>query len=150
DLNFYWTLMDSNRTTANVIGAASMPDLTPMASGSIDFALGNVPRNTPNGNWVGRMDEVGISKMPRAPPDMMFTTTNAIIVTSPASQTVPVGAPLNLSVTASGVGPLSYRWRFNGATIAGATQNTYSIPAVQLTDWGNYDVVVTNNVSAVT
>jgi len=150
NLKFYWTLVDSNRTEANLIGSTSMPPLTPVSSGNIDFALGNVPRNTPNGNWIGRMDEVRISSIARAPSDMLFSTINVIIVTSPESQTVTVGQPLNLGVTASGAGPLFYLWRFNGVTIPGATQNTYSIGSAQLSDWGNYDVVVTNSVSAAT
>ena len=148
NLKFYWTLVDSNRTEASLLGSTSMPPLTPFATGNIDFALGNVPRNTPNGNWLGRIDEVRISSIARAPSDMLFSTTNVVIVTPPESQTVAVGQPINLSVTASGAGPLSYRWRFNGATIPGGSQRTYTVPAAQLSDWGNYDVVVTNNVSA--
>jgi len=150
NLKFYWTLVDSSRMQANLIGTAAMPNLTPLASGNIDFAIGNVPRNTPNANWIGRIDEVRISKIARSASDMLFSTTNVIILTPPASQTVAAGAALNLGVTASGVRPLFYLWRYNGVPIAGANLSTYSIATAQLADWGNYDVVVTNSVSAAT
>lgn len=47
-------------------------------------------------------------------------------------------------VTATGSGTLSYQWRRDGVAIAGATQSAFTLNAVQLTDAGRYDVVVTN------
>ena len=39
---------------------------------------------------------------------------------------------------------LSYQWRFNSNSIAGATNTTYSIPNVAAFNAGYYDCVVTN------
>lgn len=64
------------------------------------------------------------------------------IVTSPISQTVLVGNSASFSVVASGTPPLRYQWRFSGGNIAGATNSTFTISAVQTNDAGRYKAVV--------
>ena len=49
------------------------------------------------------------------------------ITSQPASQTINVGGSATFSVTASGTGPLSYQWRFNGTNISGATSASYTL-----------------------
>jgi hypothetical protein len=44
---------------------------------------------------------------------------------------------------------LNYQWRFNNVNIPGATTNTYTKSNVQLTNAGNYSVVVSNVVGTV-
>lgn len=66
------------------------------------------------------------------------------ISANPQSQTVAVGASVTLSVSASGVGTLSYQWRKNAVNISGATSAAYTLTGVQSTDAGTYDVVVSN------
>lgn len=68
---------------------------------------------------------------------------------APAAETVKAGAPLVLSVNASGAVPLTYQWRFRGAPIAGATQATFTVPGAQAYDQGSYSVVVTNATGSV-
>jgi len=46
--------------------------------------------------------------------------------------------------------PLQYQWFFNGTAVAGATMPTLSLNDVQAPAAGNYSVVVTNSVGAVT
>ncbi|MEI6084375.1 MAG: immunoglobulin domain-containing protein, partial [Verrucomicrobiota bacterium] len=72
------------------------------------------------------------------------------IAASPASQTVSVGTSVSFTVTASGTGPLSYQWRFNGADIAGSTSATLTIASAQTTAAGSYDVVVNNTAGTAT
>ncbi|MGB2566969.1 nucleoside hydrolase-like domain-containing protein [Micromonospora citrea] len=72
------------------------------------------------------------------------------ITTQPVSQTVPVGAGVTFSVTATGAPPLSYQWRRNGAAVAGATGAGYTITNVQPGHAGDYTVVVTNSLGSVT
>jgi hypothetical protein len=72
------------------------------------------------------------------------TPTPPSIVNEPQSQTVAVGASVNLSVGAGGTRPLSYQWRLNGASIAAGTDSALTFVNVQLTNSGTYDVVVTN------
>ncbi|MBW8863785.1 MAG: immunoglobulin domain-containing protein, partial [Verrucomicrobia bacterium] len=82
----------------------------------------------------------------------VLLTTNAPpnITTQPSSQTVNIGAPASLSVTASGTSPLNYQWRFGGTNIAGVTTNPFTVANVQLTNAGDYSVVISNFVGSVT
>ena len=69
----------------------------------------------------------------------LTVNTAATITTQPVGRTVAIGAPLNLSVTASGVpATFSYQWYRNGAAITGATSAAYSVAAATLADNGNY------------
>ncbi|HXJ55586.1 MAG TPA: lamin tail domain-containing protein [Verrucomicrobiae bacterium] len=52
-------------------------------------------------------------------------------------------------VAAVGNGPVSYQWRFNGATILGATSPTLVMPNVGLANDGLYDALVTDNTGTV-
>ena len=73
------------------------------------------------------------------------------ISTQPASRTVAVGAPVTFSVSASGAAPLGYQWRRNGANIAGATAQDYTIAAAAQSDNGaRFSVVVTNGQGSAT
>jgi len=64
---------------------------------------------------------------------------------SPTRQVLNPGQNLNLSVTATGVGPLTYQWTRNGRLISGATGSTYSVPGVTFDHAGWYLVYVTDN-----
>ncbi len=70
--------------------------------------------------------------------------------TQPPHQLLALGAPLILSTTGSGSGLLTYQWKKNGATIAGATLPTYYLPAVTLASAGTYTVTVQNYVTSFT
>lgn len=64
------------------------------------------------------------------------------ITVQPVAITKCQGEAAALSVTATGA-ELLYQWRKNGNPIAGATEATYSIPALSAADAGTYSVVVT-------
>lgn len=82
----------------------------------------------------------------------VLTVTNLppSISTQPQNVTVTVGNAAAFSVTAAGANPLAYQWRFNGTNIANATNVSYSIASAQLTNAGNYAVVVTNISGSIT
>lgn len=61
-----------------------------------------------------------------------------------ASTNIPAGSTLNLSVVATGAGPLGYRWFFENVTLPGATNPVVSIANIQAANEGIYRVVVTN------
>jgi endonuclease/exonuclease/phosphatase family metal-dependent hydrolase len=77
-------------------------------------------------------------------------TNPPVIVTQPQSQTNAVGAPITFSVGVSGSGTLACQWQFNGTNIAGATTNPFVLVNAQLTNNGNYSVVITNLFGSVT
>lgn len=54
------------------------------------------------------------------------------------------GLPASFTVSASGSVPLNYQWQKNGINISGASTSLYTISTTQLTDSGQYRVVVTN------
>ncbi len=72
------------------------------------------------------------------------------ITTPPSGATVAVGASVTFSVAASGTAPLSYQWTKGTTSISGATNASYTIAAVALTDAGSYRVTVSNTAGAVT
>jgi hypothetical protein len=72
-----------------------------------------------------------------------------VITTQPTSRTVSVGANTTFSVVATG-NVTGYQWRLNGVNIPGATSSTLALNNVQLTDAGNYTVVVKNKVGPTT
>jgi len=77
-------------------------------------------------------------------------TAPPIITGQPISQTVVAGTNASFFVAASGSAPMSYQWRKNGANLSGANASTLSLLNVQTNDAGNYQVVLTNIVGAVT
>lgn len=73
------------------------------------------------------------------------------ITTQPASQTITVGQRATFSITATGTAPLSYQWRNGGATIPGATQDSYTTsPTAPDYDGTLISVVVSNRFGSVT
>lgn len=68
----------------------------------------------------------------------------------PTNQTVIAGQPTAFNVSATGSAPLAYQWRFNGANLPGATNNSLAIVNPQTNNAGNYSVVVTNSLGAET
>jgi len=72
------------------------------------------------------------------------------ITNQPMSQTVVVSNGVTLIVGVTGTTPLSYQWRLNGTNLAGATTNFYALNNAQLTNAGDYTIVITNNYGAVT
>jgi GH25 family lysozyme M1 (1,4-beta-N-acetylmuramidase) len=75
-----------------------------------------------------------------------------VIVGQPLSRTVRVGniAGFSVAVAVSSSTPLYYQWRFDGADIANATATAYTQANSQLTNAGNYTVVITNAAGSVT
>jgi hypothetical protein len=79
------------------------------------------------------------------------TSAPPVIVASPVSLAVPVGATADFQVEAFGSPPLVYQWVFNGTTaIDGATSAVLSLTDVQSTQAGAYSVTVSNLYGAAT
>jgi CotH kinase protein/Lamin Tail Domain/Bacterial Ig domain/Immunoglobulin I-set domain/Bacterial TSP3 repeat len=72
------------------------------------------------------------------------------ITAQPQSQHTTNGQTINFAVTAIGTGPLAYQWQHSGTNLPGATTNSLILPAVSDANIGDYQVIVTNGVGAVT
>lgn len=66
------------------------------------------------------------------------------IAAQPTPATVPAGGSVNLTVTATGIGTLTYQWKKNGVNIPGATAPTLSFMGLQVGDSGSYTVAISN------
>lgn len=84
--------------------------------------------------------------------DATLTVTQSppFIVTQPASQIVNEGQSTSFQVVAHGSRFNSFQWRFNNTDLPNATNTSYSIPAVAITDVGTYTVLVSNTLGVVT
>ncbi len=80
----------------------------------------------------------------------VFVNTPVTITVPPAPQTVLVGGTATFTVEAAGTGPLSFQWRKGTTEISGATSATFQIFGVTATDFGDYNVVVTNSAGSAT
>jgi endonuclease/exonuclease/phosphatase family metal-dependent hydrolase len=81
---------------------------------------------------------------------LLLTNAPPVITTQPQRQSVLAGQTATFSVGATGTPPLNYQWFFSGTNIAGATTNPFTLANVQLTNTGNYSVVITNIAGSVT
>ncbi len=61
-----------------------------------------------------------------------------------ANLTILAGQDASFNVTASGTGPLTYQWTFNGTNVLAETDATLSLNNVSLDQAGIYSVIVTN------
>ncbi len=76
--------------------------------------------------------------------------TAPIILVQPIGSTNDVGSSASLAVTAYGSAPLAYQWRKDGQPLAGATNSSLALLALQVNQAGSYSVVVTNALGSVT
>ena len=72
------------------------------------------------------------------------------ITVQPTSLSVLQNAAAVFSITATGTPAPTYQWKFNGTSISGATETSYSIASAQTANAGNYTCVVTNAAGSVT
>lgn len=72
------------------------------------------------------------------------------ITQQPQSRIVPPGVNVPFTVTATGASPLSYQWRFNNHDLPGATTANHTVTNAQITNAGNYVVVITNTFGSIT
>jgi alpha-tubulin suppressor-like RCC1 family protein len=76
--------------------------------------------------------------------------TGPVVLASPTNLTVIAQSNAVFGVVAEGSAPLAYQWRLNSAAVAGQTNPSLLLVAVNPNQAGSYDVVVTNAVGAVT
>jgi hypothetical protein len=83
-------------------------------------------------------------------PAWLFVLAQPRILEQPVGQTNNVGAMVVLRVVAEGAWPLQYQWRKNGVPLPGGNLDEWTMPGVLLSDAGDYDVIIANDLGAVT
>jgi hypothetical protein len=100
--------------------------------------------NAPSGSNYPEVDNVILTVVPAGSAIAPFVVSDTTI--TPARSFV--GGTVLMSATFNGTAPISYQWNFDnggGAVpIAGATNSTYTIASVALTDSGAYYLTATN------
>ena len=135
----------TNFATATVLPSHSFPSglvfdstiYTPLS----DVAPGQFGDST-NAQHMAVMKDFSIPAGPATNPPA--------ILAQPQGQTNAVGSTILFAVAATGSGTVNYQWRFNGTNLAGATANPLVLASAQLTNSGNYSVMVTNTFGSVT
>lgn len=123
-----------------IAGATSASYTTPVTAIGDDGSTFDVVVSNSLGSVTSTIATLAVAPAPVAP----------TITTQPTSQTVAAGASVTFSVVATGTPSPTFQWKKNGASIAGATGSSYTIPAVVSTDAGSYTVVVTNSQGSIT
>jgi hypothetical protein len=77
-------------------------------------------------------------------------TNPPVITLQPENQAANPGSNATFTVSATGVGPLNYKWFFNNAAIRGETNTLFTRTNVQASATGNYLVVISNAGGSVT
>ncbi|MGA2177765.1 MAG: immunoglobulin domain-containing protein [Verrucomicrobiota bacterium] len=81
---------------------------------------------------------------------VLTVDTPPVIVGQPASLNVPVGSNAAFTVAATGEAPLQYQWFNSGGGITNATNTTFAIAGVSLSNADGYYVVVINSLGSAT
>jgi hypothetical protein len=88
-------------------------------------------------NWLAAAPTAGSANFPGGTPP--------VITQSPPNTNVLLNGTLLLQAAATGSGPISWQWRFNGAQLPGETNASLFIDYLRNEDAGTYDVYALNS-----
>ncbi len=170
DGNWHHIVVSFDRTADQVISyvdgnAANTSTIDSLGTASLNAGFNTLVGSSGNGTYsgAGDIDDLGIwaRVLPADEAAEIYhagligqplTTATPgqfpLITGQPASLNLGVGSTATFTVAASGAGPLSYQWRFNGANIAGATDATLVVPSITAANQGLYTVLVSNGAGA--
>jgi len=96
-------------------------------------------------NQAGVYSVIGSNAFGLAASENVALTVIPLQITGqPPNETVVAGTNAVLSVAVNGQTPLYYQWQFHGANVTGATDQLLTLTNVQLSQAGEYSVVVSN------
>lgn len=114
---------------------------------SIGLWAGNA--GSPSPAFTALTDFFFNTASPVVPEDPVAPLVAPSVAREPADQSVDIGQPAVFSVAASGTAPMSYQWQKNGTDIPGATDSSYTTPAIAEGDDGSlYRCIIANAVSS--
>ena len=161
-LTFYWTLLDANRTQADVLAVNNQLTIATLGGTPVLAVGGNARNNngTANGEgFKGSIDEARISQVARLANEMAFVTGGALNPPSfaqqpPTNTLVGFGKTLSLPTLVVGTQPITYQWQQNSGTgytnVDGQTESALIISNVTFAAAGNYRLVAANSISTAT
>ncbi|MEI8288547.1 MAG: FG-GAP-like repeat-containing protein [Verrucomicrobiota bacterium] len=134
--------------TSPFIGDSSSIPIFPTNSGTFDLGVwnGNITVQQAGTNVVLTANDGSSHAGSSNPFNVIAPPT---ITSQPTNLTVNAGSTAIFTAVADGTSPLSYQWTFSGVNLPGATNATLSLPNAQLTNGGDYLLVVTNLYGAV-
>lgn len=117
--------------------------------------IGTVPDYINDRVFKGSMDEVAVfgSALTSDQIQQLYLSANVpprITQQPPATVSADEGTTTTLSTSAFGSPTLVYQWQKNGTNLIGKTSTNLVLSAVQISDSGNYALIVTNSYGAVT
>jgi hypothetical protein len=126
-----WALALGSAGTERALGVAVGPDGQALVGGTFANAIDF--RGTPFASFGG--NDGFVVKLAEIQP---------LITQQPVGGTVLAGQNATFSVTATGTGPVTYQWRFNGTNLPGATNASFTLANASTNSAGTYDVLVTH------
>ncbi|MDT9002217.1 M4 family metallopeptidase [Paucibacter sp. APW11] len=130
-LSYQW-----RKNGSNISGATASSYTTPVTTTADNGALYSVVVTNAKGSVTSANATLTVKSSDATVP---------VITSQPASVTVNAGSPATFSVSATSSSAMSYQWRKNGSSIAGATASSYTTPATTTADNGaNFSVIVSN------
>lgn len=131
-LGYHWFFNQTNPLAAASEPTLALPAVQPSAAGGYSVMISNL---------AGSVTSTLATLTVITPP---------VITQQPANRTVAQGQFTSFTVVATGIGPISYQWWFNGTNrLNGANSPTLGLFNVQPTNAGLYSVVVSNRAGAV-
>ena len=108
-------------------------------AGFLSYAWGGNAMLVPDDELIHYEDTYRTNQLP-----VNSGITPPFILLQPQDQTTPSGGTVAFTVFRAGTAPMTYQWRFNGTNLAGATASSLNLTNLQVSDAGNYSVVLSN------
>ncbi|MDB6121551.1 MAG: hypothetical protein JWQ71_544, partial [Pedosphaera sp.] len=149
-MNFY---VNGQLVASNTAAPSSL-----LADNNHEVTIGCREQNSTTGynfGFVGAIDDVRIYNRALSVADVqtLFSAAGGlppVFYTQPQGGSKYVGDNFLLSAFVDGTSPLAYQWQKDGANVSGATASSLAFTNLQVSDAGNYTLVVTNNYGAAT
>jgi hypothetical protein len=107
-------------------------------------ALTNLTLTTATNSWYDFQGGPGLRYYRVVPGPILAPGALPWLVTQPQSATRYWGSSITFTSAASGILPLFYQWQKGGASTPGATTRFLNLTNLQMTDGGQYTILVTN------
>jgi len=150
-LTFWWRV--SSESGFDYLRYYRGSTLDASISGEANWALRtfNLPSGAQTLRWTYSKDGSVNARQDKGWLDQVtYTPTGPPVITAqPQAKTVNEGSNATFTVTATGLAPLRYQWRFGTEEISGATNAALVLLAVQTNQAGNYSVRVSNTLGTV-